>query len=336
MYFGTLPNGDTVASPNELRYVLRAKEFERPRAPDVSISHSKRYVAFFVAILVSAISAISAICCGKDVADVNARYHFSLIKGKELPVCLAYLERLNAVDYYHEAAESALSAPYCGRPENNSVSGFALLKRVPLTVTEARALLPSVFSFTHPGLVGPNSGSAVYDFGRIVEPGQEGLSIWRFDSKVDIENNGVPDDVIVWQGFGASLGSGVCGVDYGHTGPWIYRPLQLAYILTADGKMVDESKTQAIFGRQRRDNHDSPRHVEPGFRPIGTSISIFKFQDLYYFDAEYGGWAMRDKREGSYIKTINTFGLFLRQNGTTRNLCEVLMRDGDHRSVVVD
>jgi hypothetical protein len=51
---------------------------------------------------------------------------FSLTKGQGHPVCEAYLQRLNSSPYFPYP-------PYCDRPEDDEIPGFALLHRVPLT-----------------------------------------------------------------------------------------------------------------------------------------------------------------------------------------------------------
>ena len=283
--------------------------------------------------------------CATDVPDINAHYHFTLTKGKGLPVCKAYVQRLNAVNYYKEGNESSIQAPYCGRPENDAVAGFVRLNRVPVTADEANKLLVQVFKFTHPltqvpdeTFVAPGGGGVpirVAPLAELQEPSEGSLPIWRYDPQVNIENNGKPLNILVWQGFGANESTRVCGGDYGHgeRGPFRERAGEIAYIVTPDGTAIDQAKTQAVFG------HPSGGYLFPmgngkekfvkGFNPLGTSISIFKYRDLYYFDAVFGGWGDYDGKRGASKDIENTFGLFLRKSGKTREMCEVLMRDGD-------
>jgi hypothetical protein len=61
------------------------------------------------------------------------RYPFKLTKGRGIPVCEAYLQRLNSTLYS--------TPPFCGRPENNSVPGFEALTRVPDGLRPKRSFL---------------------------------------------------------------------------------------------------------------------------------------------------------------------------------------------------
>jgi hypothetical protein len=64
---------------------------------------------------------------------------------------------------------------------------------------------------------------------------------------VDIGNDGVPDNVVVWHGFGASHGTGRCGRENPY-GIWRERQPQIAYILTATNDRIDVFHTMTIFG----------------------------------------------------------------------------------------
>jgi hypothetical protein len=266
--------------------------------------------------------------------DVNHKYHFTLIKGKQLPVCRAYLERLNAVDY--DAEGGTTTAPYCDRPENTQVEGFSELSRVTLTENEANLLLLDLWNFTHPDAL-----TEKRLLSPVRAPVNGRLPIWRYGSKVDIDNDGVPDNLIVWQGYGASKALAGCGDEYGHgpAGAVIERSWQIAYVMTADNKAIDHDRTQAIFGHPKG-NHEfqcatgvSKNCVVKGFAPIGTSISIFEYSGEYYFDALYGeSGDLQGRQRGNRMGEINTFGLFIRKNASTRNVCEVVMKNGDELS----
>ena len=66
-------------------------------------------------------------------------YTFDLTKGNGIPVCEAYLQRLNNTDFQN--------MPYCGRPEDDSVPGFTRLNRVPLYAERIYRLLPKILGF---------------------------------------------------------------------------------------------------------------------------------------------------------------------------------------------
>lgn len=82
---------------------------------------------------------------GHAAAQANAPVSFTLKKGKQHPVCHAYLERLNQFDRTGEDRP-----PYCGRPESSRVEGFSVLNRIPVTADEYNRLMPLVLAFTHP------------------------------------------------------------------------------------------------------------------------------------------------------------------------------------------
>src|ERR1700728_2490693 len=71
--------------------------------------------------------------------DHTERYRFQLAEGRGIPVCDAYLQRLNETEYW--------GPPYCGRPEDSRVPGFSRLHRVYLTGAETAQLYPHLQSF---------------------------------------------------------------------------------------------------------------------------------------------------------------------------------------------
>ena len=60
----------------------------------------------------------------------------ALVKGKGVPVCEAYLQRLNQSWFYEP--------PYCGRPENDQIPGFGRLHTTALSPTEVNKLAVQV------------------------------------------------------------------------------------------------------------------------------------------------------------------------------------------------
>jgi hypothetical protein len=71
---------------------------------------------------------------------LNATYRFHLIHGKGVPVCEAFLKRLEVAKFSNP--------PYCGIPESASVPGFSVLHRLSLTEKEVVDLAPRVAQFT--------------------------------------------------------------------------------------------------------------------------------------------------------------------------------------------
>jgi hypothetical protein len=266
------------------------------------------------ATVLSVLLAAARDCKGAPVEDKNATYHFTLMKGKGKAVCDAYLERLNAVDYT-TLPEAPLSQPFCGLPENDEVTGFSKLNRVPLTLEERNRLLVNVHNFTHRNIqIPPGRVKEFFSWslGKVTQP------IWRYQPRLDIENSGMPVDVVVWQGWGAESGTGACGVPYPTSHGQAWRVVQQAYVLTADGSSVDEPKTSALFWTRSRSG--------AALEPIGQEVGILEFKGQYYFNAFSYGPRSFDSGQ-SNPKIADTLGVFLHKDGESRRICEYRMRD---------
>lgn len=282
-------------------------------------------------------------------AQETARYRFRLVKGRGVPVCEAYLQRLNQTNF-HGASSGARNQPFCGRPENDAVPGFARLTRVPLTAEEVNALTNQVYNFTHGttfeemSYVSPATGnpadkpvrSPTWPLAETRKMLNFELFVWRYQPDIDIDNDGSSDNVMVWQGEGAGGGTGSCGT-YGlpPTPQAALRQAQLAYVMTPDGKQVDMARTRAIFG------HPVQAYSVTGadgkvttfllhFRPIGSSIGIFKYRDLYYFDSFFDIWGDFADQRRDRPALANNLAVFLRRDGTTHQICEYHTDDQDY------
>ena len=251
-------------------------------------------------------------------ADVNATYHFSLKKSVAPDVCNAYLEKLNSVDY-----DDDLEPPFCDRPESSTPKGFVALNRVPVSAEQQLHLFRDAWNLTHPyARLNAQRALEISTGVRNAEP------VWTYSPPVDIENDGKPDKVLVWRGWGAQGGTGVCGLSYGGDGGLVWRSVQQGYILTPDGENIDTQRTSAVFGR----NGSKDLYAGNGagealeFEPIGKSVSIFDFRGKVYFDAFfYGPSPYVDMASDLHI--ADRLGVFLHENGVTRQLCEFQMKD---------
>lgn len=270
-----------------------------------------------------------------DVAPAeNPTYRFTLTKGKGKPVCNAYLWRLNTTQFERP--------PYCGRPENDSITGFALLKRTMLSAEEISGLSTRIRSYTlgknqyrtelnNDWRVSHNLSPTVpfLPIEGLEKAIGHSLNVWRYDPPIDIDNDGTPDNVLIWQGIGAGSQSGICGAMVAFGTDKDSYPLnqsQLAYVLALDNKRIDEAATQTIFGHPSGGYLVSDGHgghvMADDFRPIGDSLGIFEFEGLYYMDTFFDNWGdFSGNRKESPLISV-TLGVFLRKNSKTQQVCE--------------
>jgi hypothetical protein len=274
------------------------------------------FVIFWIVTLATVLSFVIARPALADKTGTAMSKQFTLTKGRGIAVCEAYLKRLNLVQ--------SDEPPYCDRPEDTEIEGFEHLNRIPLNIDEAFAFGDKVYNFTYRGSQDsfPNGRSSItkniiqQDLGR-------SILAWRYDPPADIDNDGAPDSLVIWQGYGASHGSYVCG-SVKDRDPWWQN--QIAYIVDFDAMRIDEKRTRKIFGHPVGSYSSvmaGKRKVTlPGFRPIGLKMGIFKYDGLYYFDTffdssgDFQGRRQKDPRIGS------TLGVFLRKDGVTKQMCE--------------
>jgi len=254
------------------------------------------------------------------VVEKPRRYAFKLLQGAGQPVCEAYLQRLNQTPFY--------APPYCGRPESKTVPGFAWLTRIPLTPAQTAALYPRLYSFKLARQSEPPRPLDSTDTA-IGESGGSGPSIfaWRYGTGVDIGNDRVLRNVVVWAGspftsFYAPCGSQQLWAGRQETVRWA----QLAFIATQDTKSIDDSLTLKIFGSPTDGLPiGSPQHAPwIAFIPIGDSFSIFKFNRRTYYDTFYagGGWPDFYGRRAKGSSLSRHLAVFLRRREETREVCE--------------
>jgi hypothetical protein len=264
----------------------------------------------------------------QEHSDQDSDENFSLQKGHGVPVCEAYLELLNQTKF--------TETPFCGRPEEGPVKGFEHLEGHAMDLGEIWPLFTQVWEFMrfndqhhvekffHPNR---DSTKSVWN----AEPTTrdviaEGLSlgwlrVWNYASPVDIGNDGSPLKVITWQGYGATGSAKRCGSDYALRA-WIAPYIdQRAFVLTADGKSLDEARTREIFGASAAPAQGRPATQVPGgadtggvapFHPLADSIGIFKYQGRYYIQTE-------DLPKTKDV--LPSVRVLLRERGITRQVC---------------
>ena len=63
------------------------------------------------------------------------------------------------------------------------------------------------------------------------------------------------------------------------------------------------------------------------YRPIGPSMSVFKYQDIFYFDTFFDSWGDFECKRQKDKNIGNTLGVFLQKDGESKQVCEYLMTD---------
>lgn len=265
------------------------------------------------------------------------QFKFKLTRGNDVPVCEAYLKRLSVSDFD--------KPPFCGRPEDDSIAGFARLNRVSLTADEVHDLQLKMNGFqssqnqnqwriqlkNSPVKEMMPLESVIHDIGT------NRLGAWRYDSPVDIDNDGQSDNVLMWyQGYGA----GGCGSINGYE-TYPEHGSYTANILDAKNEFIDEARTKALFGHPVGGfpitKGGKSVGFFPGFRYVGISMGIFAYRGEYYFDTFFDGWGdFRGKRRGDFVgaqkvdlinRMTATLGVFRRKDGLTKQVCEYYWTD---------
>jgi len=263
-------------------------------------------------------------------------YEFVLTKGMGVPVCDAYLKRLNRIDFS--------APPYCDRPENSDVPGFAALNRVFLNANEIFKLDRQVYGF--------RSRKDIHDWEKeLARRKRLGLPIptdagrraeielqlrlnvvlqnhFRFEPPVDIDNDGAPDQVVVWRETGY-----ICGGSLGNN-PGPVRASTFVLVLDSQGN-VDPMRTQEIFGHPtggyvvqfKNTNGEMVTKEAERFRPVGTYLGILSFRGKTYFDTFYDEWGDLDNQRRNDSQIYNTLALFKRERGKTEAVCELLWKE---------
>jgi hypothetical protein len=150
---------------------------------------------------------------------------------------------------------------------------------------------------------------------------------YRFVPRVDIDNDGETDDIVIWKETG-----GFCGeLDSGG------EPIVLTtsiLVLDRNGKL-DMAKTREIVGHPMGPtlafgDAQMPMHLREvsatRFRAIGKTMGIFVFKGVTYFDTFYAeGGDLENRRDGT-PNYRDTLAVLRRAGGKTHLVCEILVR----------
>jgi hypothetical protein len=249
-------------------------------------------------------------------------YVFRLTKGDGLPVCQAYLQRLNksGFGYSHR--------PYCDRPENDAVPGFSKLERIPLQPPEVNKLYKLVFNFENP----PRQFEI--DQLKSIRRGESnvtpdvgvGLDAWRYNSPLDIFNDGAPVNLLMWRAVGQGAPITRCGLDLREAGRG-QRSDQMPIVFKPGDGEIDAQATKLLIAHpiQKYDSSLQTGNLystATDFRPIARSIGIFKYRNLYYFDGFFDIWGDAKNERRGRPALANTLAVFLHKDGVSRQMCE--------------
>jgi hypothetical protein len=254
-----------------------------------------------------------------------------------LGVCDAYQQLLNQTHFDR--------TPFCGRPDYGPVSGFTQLKRHYWGVEQIWPIFTHVYEFmlfdnqfhvqrwfapnpNDPGkplvTTNPDTKDDIAKTLRL-----HWMRVWSYEKPIDIQNDGSPLNVLIWQGYGATRGAQVCGaVYYGHpwTNPYVH---QQAFIINPDAAAIDERLTRRIFGapgesssaRLSRKPSNSP-FLPPGatpFEPLADSIGVFEYRGRYYIETEN-----RPKTKDAPLPPVV---VYLREHNHTTRLCSIHLKN---------
>jgi hypothetical protein len=232
------------------------------------------------------------------------RIHVALKQGKGVPVCEAYVQRLNQ-SLFHEP-------PFCGRPENDGVPGFSRVKKVPRTSAEVNALYPQVMNLfgkegiytasTGPGLIWRSPSPQMAGVAAEPDPAfmpksflsekERGISdadkvaVWTFEPPLDLDGDGMPDYILVWRGFPPVWNVDhyddllTCGIQSGRRVEPVSEAHQYPFVLSQSGKEVDVERTRGLFESPSSVGTDSP--TRQGY--ISESLGFVMYRGRVYLD----------------------------------------------------
>lgn len=253
-----------------------------------------------------------------------------LTKGAGIPVCEAYLQRINQSPF------DVLHRPYCDRPEDDSVPGFAKLVRVPLQPSELNRLYKRAYSFEFPPRPNDNDGEKDLRAGKtdMTKDVGRGLLAWRYNPPVDIFNNGGSTDIVMWRGVRYGGYVGTCGVDLKDSGQGL-RSSQMPLVFKPGSDEIDERATKMLIAHPIQ-QYDSALHTgnlystATDFRPIARSIGVFKYRGLFYFDGFFDIWGDAKNERRGRAELANTLAVFLHKNGVSSQVCEYQLGGRDY------
>jgi hypothetical protein len=245
---------------------------------------------------------------GSHEAESGVRPVFNLNRGRGLPVCEAYLQQINQDKYK--------TYPECGMPQGSQIPGMFSPNRVWMSKGEIESIDGNIINFISQGTPESLHGKTR------MPPGDYESMSYRFDKKIDVENNGRADNVLMWNHDNRNFP--ICG-NYSAGSPEPVKFGAIGIILSDDGNSIDIKKTKTVFGNRRGGiyidgGHD--RYFVSRFAPIGYSYNIFEYRSLIYYSTFLSGNYDFDRNADRSRRIGDVFGVFLHKNGTTELVCE--------------
>jgi len=264
-------------------------------------------------------------------------FAFSLERGQETKVCLAYLDRLNRTEF--------ANYPFCGRPEDRPADGFVNLKQAPLDTPTVEHLydaakwlidqgdteyLQKLREYRRQrGLSVPTSDGPHFarESEALVKNGGQPL-FSRLEPQIDIDNDGVGDDVITWKQTGITCGETFSPVN-GNTAEPVRAGTYLL-VLDSDGE-IDAAKSKGIIEHPAGDSYTytdakGESHTisfSGRIRKLGYSYGAFVYEGITYFDTFYNS-------TGDYLNgrvdepgVTDVLAVLKRSSGATDLVCEI-------------
>lgn len=243
--------------------------------------------------------------------SMTTRYRAMLLKGQSVPVCEAYLQRLNQTDFR--------LPPFCGRPESTTVPGFAFLNRVWVETSEINRVEKDVVNFIDDQPLNSGQGSVPF-------PLAARLATYRYEPGLAIENDGTARDVWMWNLDRRD--NGECGTTFGPI-PYVHRASQVPLILTEGGTKLDREATRSAFGQPLSGtalpgDSDQIMH-NAGYAQLGNTYGIFEYRGVFYFDTFFdnGPNALEHIVNATGPNILeNRLGVFVRHQRRTAEMCE--------------
>ena len=138
-------------------------------------------------------------------------------------------------------------------------------------------------------------------------------------SEYDFDNDGKPDNLLLWKRYR-------CG-SYEGGDPFPRHGQTIVLVLTPDSMAVDEANTKRLVGHPIGGFPTSDKKgFYKGFRPVGTSMGIFRYKGTTYFDTFFDSWGDFSGKRRKSPDISRTLGVFKREGQKTKQVCEYLWK----------